>query len=224
MVKNGAMSGNVSFQMEWRSAGGATPVFIRMRSQESFSKILPERLELPQDKRGIIPICNECNKHVGDLYHVCPRDPSKTLGQNSFFEKLSCEAHPDKNRSGAAQRCRHSLKQNASARGPVFYHPHRTVGIWGCALTWTMSSRAPPYGAGRGIHRKVPAKEDIIHAISPSGAGDVECRALGGLPQLQAADADFHSPWRGARTWKIILNIWTPKGIYHRQLLKETMP
>ena len=36
--KNGAMSGNVSFQMEWRSAGGATPVFIRMRSQESFFK------------------------------------------------------------------------------------------------------------------------------------------------------------------------------------------
>lgn len=32
--KNGAMSGNVSVQMEWRSAGGATPVFIRMRSQE----------------------------------------------------------------------------------------------------------------------------------------------------------------------------------------------
>ena len=36
--KNGAMSGNVSFQMEWRSSGGATPVFIRMRSQESFFK------------------------------------------------------------------------------------------------------------------------------------------------------------------------------------------
>ncbi len=36
--KNGAMSGNVSVQMEWRSAGGATPVFIRMRSQESFFK------------------------------------------------------------------------------------------------------------------------------------------------------------------------------------------
>lgn len=63
--KNGAMSGNVSFQMEWRIAGGATPVFIRMRSQESFSKILPERLDFP-DKRGIIPICNECNKHVGE--------------------------------------------------------------------------------------------------------------------------------------------------------------
>lgn len=36
--KNGAMSRNVSFQMEWRSAGGAAPVFIRMRSQESFFK------------------------------------------------------------------------------------------------------------------------------------------------------------------------------------------
>lgn len=36
--KNGAMSGNVSFQMEWRIAGGATPFFIRMRSQESFFK------------------------------------------------------------------------------------------------------------------------------------------------------------------------------------------
>lgn len=63
--KNGAMSGNVSFQMEWRSAGGATPVLSGCAHRKAFSKILPERLDFP-DKRGIIPVCNECNKHVGE--------------------------------------------------------------------------------------------------------------------------------------------------------------
>ena len=63
--KNGAMSGNVRFK--WSGAALAAP--LRFLSgcahRKAFSKILPERLDFP-DKRGIIPVCNECNKHVGE--------------------------------------------------------------------------------------------------------------------------------------------------------------
>lgn len=36
--KNGAMSGNVSFQMEWRSAGGATPVLSGCAHRKVFQR------------------------------------------------------------------------------------------------------------------------------------------------------------------------------------------